>query len=113
MDNSSKNDLSSEVKDKGFEDISQERDARLNSSLEEPPELELKPSPEHLQYAFLEEGFKLPVIIVSNLSVKQKERLLNVLRRHKRFVAWKIFNIRRINLLSVPTKFLWTITINQ
>ncbi|GJU89434.1 reverse transcriptase domain-containing protein [Tanacetum coccineum] len=34
-----------------------------NTSIEEPPDLELKDLPSHLEYAFLEENEKLPVII--------------------------------------------------
>lgn len=50
----------------------------LRPSIEDPPDLELKTLPEHLEYAFLEEGLKLPVIIVGNVTVGQKEKLLAV-----------------------------------
>ncbi|GKD78641.1 hypothetical protein Tco_1341262 [Tanacetum coccineum] len=39
----------------------------IKSSIDDPPELELKDLPSHLQYAFLEGTDKLPVIIVKNL----------------------------------------------
>ncbi|GJX20144.1 reverse transcriptase domain-containing protein [Tanacetum coccineum] len=38
-------------------------DLGQNTSIEEPPDLELKDLPSHLEYAFLEENEKLPVII--------------------------------------------------
>ncbi|GJT30240.1 reverse transcriptase domain-containing protein [Tanacetum coccineum] len=67
------------------------------SSIEEPPELELKDLPSHLEYAFLEENDKLPVIIAKGLKNDQKEALINVLKSHKRAIAWKITNIKGID----------------
>ena len=40
---------------------------RLKPSIKWPPELEWKRLPEHLEYVFLAENFKLPIIIASNL----------------------------------------------
>ncbi|GJV17009.1 hypothetical protein Tco_1362332 [Tanacetum coccineum] len=48
-------------------------------SIEEPPELELKDLPSHLEYAYLEENDKLPVIIAKSLKDDEKEALLKVL----------------------------------
>ncbi|GJW61379.1 reverse transcriptase domain-containing protein [Tanacetum coccineum] len=42
------------------------------SSIDEPPEVELKDLPPHLEYAFLEGDNKLPVIIAKDLSVEEK-----------------------------------------
>ncbi|GKB41064.1 hypothetical protein Tco_0886006, partial [Tanacetum coccineum] len=42
------------------------------SSIDEPPEVELKDLPPHLEYAFLEGDDKLPVIIAKDLSVEEK-----------------------------------------
>ncbi|GJX37628.1 reverse transcriptase domain-containing protein [Tanacetum coccineum] len=67
------------------------------SSIEEPPELELKDLPSHLEYAFLEENDKLPVIIAKGLKNDQKEALINVLKSHKRAIAWKITDIKGID----------------
>nr|GFB91941.1 reverse transcriptase domain-containing protein [Tanacetum cinerariifolium] len=53
------------------------------SSIEEPPELELKELSSHLEYAFLEETDKLPVIIAKDLKDVEKEALLKVLKSHK------------------------------
>ncbi|GJX83810.1 reverse transcriptase domain-containing protein [Tanacetum coccineum] len=44
-------------------DLKQSEVTEAKSSIEEPPELELKDLPSHLEYAFLEENDKLPVII--------------------------------------------------
>ncbi|GKF30653.1 hypothetical protein Tco_0100451 [Tanacetum coccineum] len=40
---------------------------KIKSSCEDPPDLELKDLPSHLEYAFLEGDDKLPVIIAKNL----------------------------------------------
>nr|GEV56374.1 reverse transcriptase domain-containing protein [Tanacetum cinerariifolium] len=55
--------------------------------IEEPPELELKDLPSHLEYAYLEGADKLPVIISKDLKVDEKETLLKVLKSHKRAIA--------------------------
>nr|GEY15088.1 hypothetical protein [Tanacetum cinerariifolium] len=52
---------------------------REKYSVEEPPELELKELPSHLEYAFLEDFNKLPVIIAKNLKVEEKEALINTI----------------------------------
>ncbi|GJU67376.1 hypothetical protein Tco_1253635 [Tanacetum coccineum] len=49
------------------------------SSIDEPPEVELKDLPPHLEYAFLEGDNKLPVIIAKDLSVEEKAALIKVL----------------------------------
>ncbi|GJS43517.1 reverse transcriptase domain-containing protein [Tanacetum coccineum] len=46
------------------------------SSIDDPPELELKDLPSHLEYAFLEGTDKLPVIIAKDLKEDEKVRLL-------------------------------------
>ncbi|GKC76060.1 reverse transcriptase domain-containing protein [Tanacetum coccineum] len=60
------------------------------SSIDEPPEVELKDLPPHLEYAFLEGDDKLPVIIAKDLSVEEKAALIKVLKSHKRAIAWKL-----------------------
>ncbi|GKD30351.1 hypothetical protein Tco_1241129, partial [Tanacetum coccineum] len=45
------------------------------SPIEEPPELELKDLPPHLEYAFLEGTSKLPVIIAKYLKREEKDQL--------------------------------------
>ncbi|GJS81392.1 reverse transcriptase domain-containing protein [Tanacetum coccineum] len=50
------------------------------TSIDEPPEVELKDLPPHLEYAFLEGDNKLPVIIAKDLSVREKAALIKVLQ---------------------------------
>ncbi|GJV65004.1 reverse transcriptase domain-containing protein [Tanacetum coccineum] len=67
------------------------------TSIDEPPEVELKDLPPHLEYAFLEGDNKLPVIIAKDLSVQEKAALIKVLQSHKRAIAWKLSDIKGIN----------------
>nr|GFD52337.1 reverse transcriptase domain-containing protein [Tanacetum cinerariifolium] len=57
------------------------------SSIDEPPEVELKDLPPHLEYAFLERDDKLPFIIDKDLSVEEKAALIKVLKSHKKVIA--------------------------
>ncbi|GJR29683.1 hypothetical protein Tco_1105915 [Tanacetum coccineum] len=50
---------------------------------DEIPEVELKELPPHLEYTFLEENNKLPVIISKDLSQDEKTSLINVLKKRK------------------------------
>nr|GEU54453.1 reverse transcriptase domain-containing protein [Tanacetum cinerariifolium] len=67
------------------------------SSINEPPEVELKDLPLHLEYAFLEGDDKLPIIIAKDLSVEEKAALIKVLKSHKQAIAWKLFDIKGID----------------
>nr|GEW50806.1 reverse transcriptase domain-containing protein [Tanacetum cinerariifolium] len=49
-----------------------------NSSINEPPEVELKDLPPYLEYAFLEGDDKLPVIIAKDLSVEEETALITL-----------------------------------
>nr|GEV06680.1 reverse transcriptase domain-containing protein [Tanacetum cinerariifolium] len=81
-------------------DLKQGEVIKAKSSIEEPPELELKELPSHLEYAYLEGLDKLPVIISKDLKVDEKEALLKVLKSHKRVIAWKITNIKDHSALN-------------
>nr|GEX73088.1 reverse transcriptase domain-containing protein [Tanacetum cinerariifolium] len=67
------------------------------SSIDEPPEVELKDLPPHLEYTFLEAGDKLPVIIAKDLSVEEKAALIKVLKSHKQAISWKLSDIKGID----------------
>nr|GEU65503.1 reverse transcriptase domain-containing protein [Tanacetum cinerariifolium] len=69
----------------------------VKSSIDEPPELELKELPSHLEYAFLEGTDKLPVIISKELKDEEKSALLKVLKSQKWAIAWKISNLKGID----------------
>nr|GEU47876.1 reverse transcriptase domain-containing protein [Tanacetum cinerariifolium] len=78
-------------------DLKVDEESKEKSSVEEPRELELKEFPSHLEYAFVDDSNKLPLIIAKNLKVDEKEALINVLKSHKWAIAWKIFDIKGIN----------------
>nr|GFB83953.1 reverse transcriptase domain-containing protein [Tanacetum cinerariifolium] len=69
----------------------------INSSVDEPPEVELKDLPPHLEYAFLEGDNKLPVIIAKELGNEEKYALIKVLKFNKQAIAWKLSDIHGIN----------------
>ncbi|GKE20718.1 reverse transcriptase domain-containing protein [Tanacetum coccineum] len=54
-------------------DLKQSEVTEAKSSIEEPPELELKDLPSHLEYAYLEENDKLPVIFAKGLNDDEKK----------------------------------------
>nr|GFA12134.1 DNA-directed DNA polymerase [Tanacetum cinerariifolium] len=64
---------------------------------DEPPEVELKELPPHLEYAFLVDNEKWPVIIAKDLNVNEKSALINVLKSRKKTIAWKLTDIRGID----------------
>nr|GEU91591.1 DNA-directed DNA polymerase [Tanacetum cinerariifolium] len=85
-------------------DLKQAEETKAKSSIEEPPELELKELLSHLEYAFLEETDKLPVIIAKDLKDVEKEVLIKVLKSHKWAIAWKISDIKDYMKLNDATR---------
>nr|GEV18242.1 hypothetical protein [Tanacetum cinerariifolium] len=79
-------------------------DATMTKPLiEEPPELELKELPSHLEYAFLEGTDKLPIIISKELKDEEKSALLKLLKSHKWAITWKISDIKVLSKTIVYT----------
>ncbi|GKB57809.1 hypothetical protein Tco_0913995 [Tanacetum coccineum] len=86
-----------EVKD-DFEELPPKDELRIRTSIQDPPtDLEMKPLPKHLEYAFLEENSLLPVVISALLEQNEKERLVSVLKNHKEAFAWKTSDIPGIS----------------
>ncbi|GKA88194.1 reverse transcriptase domain-containing protein [Tanacetum coccineum] len=68
-----------------YEKITFDTNYKIKKSLDKlPTHLELKPLPDHLEYTFMEEPSFLPVIVSSQLSEQNKNKLIFVLKRHKR-----------------------------
>nr|GFA29512.1 reverse transcriptase domain-containing protein [Tanacetum cinerariifolium] len=57
------------------------------SSINEPPEVELNDLPPYLEYVFLEDDDKLPVIIEKYLSMEEKTTLITILKSYKLAIA--------------------------
>nr|GFA58894.1 hypothetical protein [Tanacetum cinerariifolium] len=57
------------------------------SSNDIPPEVKLKELPPHLEYAFLGNNEKWPVIITKDLDVNEKTALINVLKSRKKAIV--------------------------
>nr|GFC23906.1 reverse transcriptase domain-containing protein [Tanacetum cinerariifolium] len=76
------------------------------SEEDEPPEVELKELPPHLEYAFLGDNEKWPVIIARDLSSNEKTALINVLKTQKKAIAWKLTDIKGIDLEFCSHKIL-------
>nr|GEW42217.1 reverse transcriptase domain-containing protein [Tanacetum cinerariifolium] len=76
------------------------------SSIDEPPVVELKDLPPHLEYVFLEGNDKLPVIIAKDLKDEEKTALIKVLKSHKQALACQLSDIKGINLEFYTHKIL-------
>jgi hypothetical protein len=59
--------------------------------------LELKMLPPHLKYVFHEEGGRKSVIISSSLTTSEEERVIKVLKAHKRAIGWSLSDIKGIS----------------
>jgi len=66
-------------------------------AVQPPPTPELKPLPATLKYAYLEDKEKSPVIIFASLVAEQEEKLLLVLKKHKKAIGWTLADIPGIS----------------
>ncbi|WJZ92642.1 hypothetical protein VitviT2T_011627 [Vitis vinifera] len=66
---------------------------------EEPPKLILKPLSTELKYVYLEENKQSPIVISSSLTTTQEDCLLEILRRCKKAIGWKISDLKGISPL--------------
>ncbi|XP_042432711.1 uncharacterized protein LOC122019295 [Zingiber officinale] len=69
----------------------------LESPTTDQTQEELKPLSQHLKYAFLGENQQLPAIIAQNLEPDQEEKLLEILRQHKKAIGWTLADIPGIS----------------
>nr|GFA03266.1 DNA-directed DNA polymerase [Tanacetum cinerariifolium] len=70
---------------------------KTQSEEDEPPEVKLKELPPNLEYAFLGDNGKWPVIIAKDLSSNEKTDLINVFKTQKKAIAWKLTDIKGID----------------
>ncbi|GJY05115.1 hypothetical protein Tco_0371055 [Tanacetum coccineum] len=91
---------------------------RIKTSIQElPTDLDMKPLPKHLDYAFLEKDSFLPVVISTLLKEDENKRLVSVHKNHKEAFAWKTFDIPDSPWVShvhyVPKKGGMTVVTNE
>src|SRR4051812_21456321 len=67
------------------------------SQPKEDPVFDLKPLPDTLKYAYLDEKKVYPIIINSNLSGFEEERLLETLRRHRGAIGYTLDDLKGIS----------------
>ena len=72
-------------------------DLRRDESSSSEEKEELKPLPSSLKYAFLEEGENKPLIVSSTFTSLEEEKLLRVLRGHKKALGWTMSDIKGIS----------------
>ena len=70
---------------------------QIEEGTSEPKKLDLKPLPMELKYAYLEEQEQYPIIISSLLSTSQEDSLLDILRKNKQAIGWKITDLKGIS----------------
>ena len=63
----------------------------------ESQQLDLKPLPVELKYAFLEASKQCPVVISSLLTTPQEDSLLHLFKRNKQALGWKFFDLKGIS----------------
>ncbi|KAB2629193.1 hypothetical protein D8674_033988 [Pyrus ussuriensis x Pyrus communis] len=71
--------------------------SHLTPSTVKAPKLELKPLPPHLKYAYLAEFETLPIIIASDLTPNEEDKLIRVLKEFKSVFGWSIADIKGIS----------------
>ena len=58
---------------------------------------ELKPLPDTLKYAYLDEKKIYPIIISANLSEKEEEKLLKILKKHCAAIGYTLGDLKGIS----------------
>ena len=69
------------------------------AAMEDPLKLVLKPLPDDLKYAYLQEDEKCPVVASSTLTSDHEDSLLGVLKKCKKAIEWQISDLKRISPL--------------
>nr|GEZ98608.1 retrovirus-related Pol polyprotein [Tanacetum cinerariifolium] len=80
-----------------YKDLKVIKPKNQSSKEDEPPKVELKELPPHIEYAFLGNNGKWPVIIAKDLSSNEKTALINVLKTRKKAIAWKLTDIKGLD----------------
>jgi hypothetical protein len=78
--------------EQNYEDIGD-----LQQQEPEMPDIELKPLPKGLKYEFLGAHKTYPVIVSDELSLEEMDKLLNLLRKHKKVIGYSISDLKGIS----------------
>jgi hypothetical protein len=78
--------------EENYEDIGD-----LKQQEPEMPDIELKPLPKGLKYEFLGVDKTYPVIVSDELSPEEMDKLLNLLRKHKKVIGYSISDLKGIS----------------
>ncbi|RDY08755.1 hypothetical protein CR513_06985, partial [Mucuna pruriens] len=76
-----------------LDQVCHQEHSECTNDAEPPPPMELKPLLSHLKYAYLDKEQQLSVIIANNLHQEQEDKLLEVLRQHKKAIGWKLSDL--------------------
>jgi hypothetical protein len=60
-------------------------------------EVDLKPFPKGLKYKFLSPDKTYPVIVSNELSPKENEKLLNLLKKHRKVIGYSINDLKGLS----------------
>lgn len=77
--------------------VVRDKEVEMVFTLSEAPQVELKPLPANLRYAFLGSNDTYPVVVSALLSDDELEKLLHVLRQYKSAIGWSIEDIKGIS----------------
>jgi hypothetical protein len=61
------------------------------------PEVDLKPFPKGLKYDFLGPGKTYPVIVSDELSPEENEKLLILLKKHRKVIGYSINDLKGLS----------------
>jgi hypothetical protein len=78
--------------EENYEDIGD-----LQQQEPEMPDIELKPLPKGLKYEYLGADKTYPVIMSDELSPEEVDKLLNLLRKHKKVIGYSISDLKGIS----------------
>jgi hypothetical protein len=81
------------VEEGKFEDIGE-----IKPEEPQAPEVDLKPFPKGLKYEFLGPYKTYPVIVSDELSPEENEKLLILLKKHRKVIGYSINDLKGISL---------------
>jgi hypothetical protein len=81
------------VEEEKFEDIGE-----IKPEEPQAPEVDLKPLPKGLKYEYLGQDKTYPVIVSDELSPEENEKLLILLKNHRKVIGYSINDLKGLSL---------------